>query len=268
MNNNIKQKLIQLLPDRLFLLLKGYGWDGNFSNWEEAKKRCCGYEAESILQKVKESVFKVKNGEAVYERDSVIFDKIEYSWELLSTLMWVAAQNGGSLSLIDFGGSLGSAYYQNKVFLDKLNNVSWNIVEQQNYVKVGIESFQNEILRFYCSISDCCAVANNKIDVILFSGVLQYLENPLNILQEAFSCGIKYIIIDRTGFTPNNKQRITVQKVPDRIYDASYPCRFFSEKDFLDYFEENNYELIADFEALDKVNIPSKYKGFIFQLLH
>jgi len=260
----MKQTLIRLMPDRLFLLLKGYGWYGDFATWEEAKKKSGGYEVESILIKTKESLLKVKNGEAVYERDSVIFDKIEYSWELLASLMWAAAQNGGSLNLIDFGGSLGSAYYQNKTFLDKLNSVSWNIVEQQNYVKVGIESFQNDNLQFYYSISDCCSELGNKIDVILFSGVLQYLENPFEILKEAFSCGIKYIIVDRTGFTLNNKQRITVQKVPNRIYEASYPCRFFSEKDFLAYFEDNNYDLVADFDALDKVNIPSKYKGFIF----
>ena len=263
--NNMKQTLIRLLPDRLFLFLKGYGWYGDFSTWEEAKKMTDGYCSESILLKVKESLLKVKNGEAVYERDSVIFDQIDYSWELLSALMWVAAQNGGRLNLIDFGGSLGSTYFQNKRFFDKVKKVSWNIVEQQNYVKVGIESFQNDNLHFYYSISDCCSELGNKIDVILFSGVLQYLENPFEILKEAFGFGIKYIIVDRTGFTLNNKQRITVQKVPSRIYEASYPCRFFSEKDFLACFEENNYELIADFDVLDNTNIPSKYKGFIFQ---
>ena len=262
----MKQTLIRLLPDRLFLLLKGYGWYGNFDSWEEAKKMTVGYEADTILLKVKESLLKVKNGEAVYERDSVIFDKTEYSWELLAMLMWVAAQNGGKLNLIDFGGSLGSTYFQNKKFLDMLNHVSWNIVEQPNYVKAGIESFQNETLHFYSSISECFSDSTQKIDVILYSSVLQYLENPFEILKEAFGYGIKYIVVDRTGFTFNNKQRLTVQKVPSRIYDAAYPCRFFSEKDFLACFEENRYELIADFEALDKANIPSKYKGFIFQL--
>ena len=262
----MKQKLIQLLPDRLFLLLKGYGWFGNFNNWEEAKKMSDGYDADNILLKTKEALLKVKNGEAVYERDSVIFDKIDYSWELLAFLMWVAAQNEGRLNLIDFGGSLGSTYYQNKAFLDRLNNVTWNIVEQPNYVKVGLEYFQNDVLRFFNCISDCCTETNQKMDVILFSSVLQYLENPFEILKEAFSSGIKCIIVDRTGFTHNNTQRITVQKVPLQIYDASYPCWFFKETDFLTFFSENNYELLADFDAFDKANIPSQYKGFLFQL--
>ena len=261
-----KQKLIQQLPDKLFVNLKKWGWYGNFKTWQEAQNKSAGYETEAIIEKVASSLLKVKNGEAVYERDSVLFDKIEYSWELLATLMWVAAQNEGVLNLIDFGGSLGSTYYQNKKILDKLNQVSWNIVEQPIFVKVGIESFQNETLKFYHSMNDCCSEHNKRIDVILFSGVLQYVETPFDFLKEAFGFGIKYIIVDRTGFTLNNKQRITIQKVPLRIYDATYPCRFFSEKEFLAFFENNNYELVADFDALDIVNVPSKYKGFIFQL--
>jgi putative methyltransferase (TIGR04325 family) len=261
----MKQKLIQSLPDKLFLFLKGYGWYGNFKNWEEARHHSIGYDAENILNQVKTTLLKVKNGEAVYERDSVVFDKIEYSWELLSALMWIAAQNKGNLHVIDFGGSLGSTYYQNKVFLDSLTDVSWNIVEQSNYVKVGVESFQDDRLYFYTSIKDCNLQSKTQMNVILLSSVLQYLEFPYKILKEVFNCQIEYIVIDRTGFTLNNMERITVQKVPGRIYEATYPCRFFNEKEFVSYFEKNNYGLIFDFSSLDCANIRSKYKGFVFK---
>jgi putative methyltransferase (TIGR04325 family) len=261
----MKERLIQLLPNKLFFLLKGYGWYGDFKNWEKARQHAIGYDAENIVNQVKNSLLKVKNGEAIYERDSVVFNKVEYSWELLSALMWIAAQNNGNLHIIDFGGSLGSTYYQNKVFIDSLPKVSWNIVEQPNYVKVGIESFQNDTLQFYLSIKDCCQKSKEKIDTILFSSVLQYLEYPYEILKEVFECRqIEYIIIDRTGFTLNNKEQITVQKVPGRIYEATYPCRFFNEKEFIAHFEENNYKLIFEFNSLDCANIRSKYKGFVF----
>jgi putative methyltransferase (TIGR04325 family) len=179
--------------------------------------------------------------------------------------MWIAAQNKGELHLIDFGGSLGSTYFQNKLFLDTLTNVSWNIVEQANYVKAGIESFQNEQLRFYTSIEECHSQSKNKISAMLFSSVLQYLEFPYDILKEACRLQTEYILIDRVGFTLNNQDRITVQKVPAKIYEATYPCWFFGEKRFVSFFEENHYELVVAFDALDTVNIPSKYKGFIFR---
>ena len=262
----IKKKIIQHLPDGLFVKLKKWGWYGDFEVWQEAKDKSGSWDADNILKRVASSLLKVKNGEAGYERDSVLFDKIEYNWELLAIMMCIAAQNEARLNLIDFGGSLGSTYYQNKKYLDSLISVSWNIVEQPNFVEVGKKLFQDEKLRFYHSIHECCSKPDQKIDVILFSSVLQYLDYPFDILKEAFGFGIKYMIVDRTGFTLNNKERITIQKVPSTIYDASYPCRFFCEKDFIAFFEENNYGLISDFEALDEANIPSKYKGFIFQL--
>jgi putative methyltransferase (TIGR04325 family) len=265
MSYKVKQFLIQqFLPDKLFLFLKGYGWYGDFRSWQEAEAASVGYDAENILQQVKTSLLKVKNGDAVYERDSVIFDTIQYSWELLAALMWIAAQNKGQLHLIDFGGSLGSTYYQNKIFLDYLDDVSWNIVEQDKFVDVGREIFQDDTLRFYTSISEYCLKRRGEINTILFSSVLQYLEAPFDVLKEAFDSQIKYIVVDRTGFTLNDKERITIQKVPVRIYKASYPCRFFSEAEFVDFFEQNNYRLISDFVAHDQANVPSIWKGFIF----
>jgi putative methyltransferase (TIGR04325 family) len=180
--------------------------------------------------------------------------------------MWIAAQNEGNLRIIDFGGSLGSTYFQNKRFLDSLKTVSWNIVEQPSFVQVGMDTFQNDVLKFYFSIRDAVKSSANT-DAVLFSSVLQYLESPFKVLKEAAGLKIPYIIIDRTGFTLNDaKSRITVQKVPEKIYSTSYPCWFFNEKEFLHFFESADYELIADFDALDVVNIPSVYKGFIFRL--
>ena len=261
----MKQKIIQALPARLFIALKKWGWYGDFPNWESAKKKTKGYDDGLILEKVKNSLFKVKNGEAVYERDSVLFDEIEYSWEMLAGLMWIAAQNKGNINLIDFGGSLGSTYYQNKSFLDSLASVSWNIVEQQNFVKEGISSFEDDRLKFYYSIEECIANSNNTVNCILFSNVLQYLEQPYSLLEGAFNYNIPYIVINKTGFAKNRKERLTVQIVPDKIYEATYPCRFFNENEFVEFFKKNGYEQIVSFQDLEQVNIPSVYKGFIFK---
>ena len=262
----MKQKIIQALPPKLFISIKKWGWYGNFPNWESAKKKTKGYDDGLILEKVKSSLLKVKNGDAVYERDSVLFDNVEYSWEILAGLMWIAAQNKGALNLIDFGGSLGSTYYQNKSFLDSLDSVSWNIVEQHNFVKEGIDSFENDRLKFYDSIEECITNNTQELNCILLSCVLPYIEKPFELLDEIFKYKIKYIIIDRTGFTKNGKTRLTIQKVPTKIYNASYPCWFFHEKEFTMFFEKNGYEQIACFTNQDQVNIPSVYKGFIYKL--
>ena len=260
--STVKSIIKTLVPKVIlnFVTAFFYGWKGNYSDWSIALNKTSGYDADNILEKVKESSLKVKREEVTYERDSVIFDKKQYSYPVLSSLMWIAAQNNGRLNVIDFGGSLGSSYYQNKEFLDSIENVKWNIVEQANFVKVGKELFENNQLRFYDSIGEC--VNKNEADVILLSSVLQYLEKPYDLLNQLKEAEIKYIIIDRTPFI-NGDDRITIQKVHPKIYKAKYPCWFFNKLKFISYLEMD-YDLIIEFDSLDRANIKSEFKGYLF----
>lgn len=244
-----------------------YGWFGDYSSWQEAKKECIGYQDDEIISKVKDAVLKVKNGEAVFERDSVIFDKIEYSWSTLAALCWIAAQNSGVLKIIDFGGSLGSSYYQNRKFLNYLKKVEWNIIEQNHFVQTGKVFFQDNELRFFENIEEC--YFNTNPEAVLFSSTLQYLEHPFEILSKFFEKKINYIIIDLTGFTSNNEaSKITIQKVNPVIYNASYPSWIFNKTEFLNIFSTNSYELIESFESDISLNYKGEnknYEGFIFK---
>jgi putative methyltransferase (TIGR04325 family) len=65
---------------------------------------------------VLEAPLKVRCGEAVFGRNSVLFDEIQYSWPVTAALMWAAARNNRNPHIIDFGGSLGNSYFQDKIF--------------------------------------------------------------------------------------------------------------------------------------------------------
>jgi putative methyltransferase (TIGR04325 family) len=215
-----------------------------------------------ILTKVKSSLLKVKQGEAVYERDSVLFDRINYPFPVLTTLLKTALDNYSQLSVLDFGGSLGSSYYQCKNFFTTVDNFKWCIVEQENFVKTGKQYFEDNHLKFFNSIDEC--LKSEKPDIILLSSVVQYLEFPYQFLENLVSYNFKYILFDRTAFVTKGDDRLTVQKVPPDIYPASYPSWFLNLDRFLSFFL-NKYELVYDFDALDKANIPSQYKGFYFR---
>lgn len=249
------------------ILPSQYGWFGDYRSWSEAKKECSGYQDDEIITKVKESILKVKHGEAEFERDSVIFNEIEYSWPTLTALNWIAAQHSGILKIIDFGGSLGSSYYQNRKFLKYLNKVEWNIIEQENFVKVGRELFQDNELRFFDSIEDCYSYSSPQ--AVLFSSVLQYLESPYEVLDKLFDQKIKYIIVDLTGFTSNNEaSKITIQKVNPAIYKASYPSWIFNEQEFLNVFNKHSYILVESFKSEITFTYKGEvknYLGFIFK---
>jgi len=244
---------------------RDYGISGDYSSWDEALHASTGYDTDLILEKTKAALLKVKKGEAIYERDSVMFNEIQYSWPLLAGLMWVAAQSLGQLNVLDFGGSLGSTYYQNCAFSRNLPEVRWNIIEQPAHVKVGKEYFENEVLKFFPDIETC--LYETKPNVILLSGVLQYLESPYEMLNKLLDLPCDYLIIDRTSFWDGSKDRLCVQQVPPSIYPASYPIWIFSEHNFLQHIQKRDFEIVAEFQSLDKIKAPihAVWKGMMLE---
>ena len=239
---------------------------GYYASWREAQQASGGYDSGLILSKVRDSLLKVKRGESVYERDSVLFDEVQYSWPLLAGLLWAASQNGNRLNLVDFGGLLGSTYFQNRTFLAHLPELQWSIVEQQSFVECGKSHFETEQVKFYHSLNDC--MTDRHPDTMLLCSVLPYLEKPYDLLQEVIKRGFSSIIVDRTSVLLSGEDRITVQTVPPGIYQASYPAWFLNKAKFCRFLEPA-YELVAEFDALaGEVQIEGETayeKGFIFR---
>lgn len=221
-------------------------WEGPFSIWEEVSLKSTGYDKFEILEQCKNSLLKVKNKEAAYERDSVLFDQIQYSWPLLAALQKAAIEKNGNLHVLDFGGSLGSSYYQNRSFLGPLKELSWSIVEQDHFVICGKENFQNSELRFYHTIDQC--LEEKGVDILLLSSVLQYLDHPFEFFETLMNYKFKYIVIDRTTFIKGSESKVMLQSVSENIYEASYPCWFLSEDKLTSIFEKN-YIRVAEFDS-------------------
>ncbi len=248
--------------------MRRHGWHGNFASWDEAKKASSGYDDIMILEKVSQAVLKVKRGEAAYERDSILFDSVDYSWPLVAGLLWIGSRSNNRLSVLDFGGSLGSSYFQNMKFLSHLDRLRWSIVEQKHFVDRGKQMFEDECLRFYHDISTCATQEHPNI--LLCSSVLSYLEKPFEFLNLVAGLDIPFIIVDQTLFlNGDGGDRLTVQRVPPSIYTASYPCWIFNKKKFLKVLTEK-FSLVEEFDAhmgttVDLGDAVASFKGFIFQ---
>lgn len=265
---NQKKNLKELLPPFLIRTLRKTGlfnnivWRGNYTNWDDALAQSTGYDSKEVLEKVKDALLKVKRGQAVHERDSVLFDEIEYAWPVLAGIMWIYAQEQ-RLSIVDFGGSLGSTYFQNRKFLGSLKMVKWNIIEQLRFVDIGIEHFQDNRLMFYYNIESC--LKDTQPNCILLSCVLPYIRDPFCVLDELLKYNIKYLILDKMPFIEGDVDRLTVQHTPNSIYEASYPAWFFSEKKMKVRLSEK-YRIIEEYQCRDEANIKSSYKGIILML--
>jgi putative methyltransferase (TIGR04325 family) len=216
-------------------------------DWAEARAASSGYDDPAILDKVAAATRKVLAGQAEYERDSVLFDRIEYAWPVLAGLLWAAAGNGGRLSVIDFGGSLGTTYFQNRKFLRNLD-VRWNVVEQPHFAARGRAEFEDDRLRFHESVD--AARSAGAPDVVLFGGSLQFLERPYEVLEGVTRLPHGVMILDATPFSELDDDRVCVQHVPASIYAASYPSHVFSRAKFGRWLQAHGWTALETFGSL------------------
>lgn len=263
----IVRRLLPFVPPAFVAWVRpGIRFRGPYASWAEAARDAEGYDAPRIVAKVRDAMRKVVQGEAICERDSVLFAEPIYPFPLIALLQRAAAENERGLTVLDYGGALGSSYYQCRDFLGRIEPLRWWIVEQPAFVECGRREFENGILRFFESIEDC--VAQGRPDVVLLSGVLQYLPDPSAILQNVRRIEAPYIVVDRTPIATNNKQAIAVQIVPSSINRSSYPARLFNEE-ALKTSLLGAYAQIASFDAVDGElgtgRLRARFKGFIFQ---
>ncbi|MGI6525781.1 MAG: methyltransferase, TIGR04325 family, partial [Bdellovibrionota bacterium] len=221
-------------------------YTGDYPDWETALKMTSGYDSDIILEKHLAAARAVKNGSALWERDSVVFHKPEVRQPLLNQLLHIAQQSDSHLHLLDFGGSFGSTYQQHRPYLIQIKDLSWNVVEQKHIVQIGQQEFQSERLKFFDSIEDVLTATKNNINAALFSGSIQYLDEPYFYLEKIVANKIPYIIFDRLTLLPDaapQRDRISIQRVSPSIYDASYPCWWFSKEKLEAFLHKHGYDI-------------------------
>lgn len=245
---------------------KKYGWFGDYSSWSEAERDASGYDSDLILDKVRDALLKVKFGMFRFERDSFNFNSEVSPGEAINLISSLSTDKKDTLHVLDFGGSLGSTYFRFVHYHPDLQ-IKWSIVEQEKFVKAGKEYFESSHLLFFSSIND--ATKTYFPDVVLLSSVLQYLENPNDVIEQLNTLKSNYILIDRTAIIEREKDRITLQIVPPEIYEASYPAWYFNEDRLLKKF--TNYKLVKEFESpmdpREKLDGELTYrKGYLLKL--
>jgi len=219
---------------------------GDYENWLVAIDDASGYEAPSILEKVISATRSVCGGVASYERDSVLFDKPAVSHPLFSWLMYVAGREQNALRVMDFGGALGSTYFQHRHLLAHIESLKWGVVEQAHYVDAGKREFETPVLRYFYSSDECIQAIQPNF--MLLSGVLQYLETPYEMLDGLLEKNLPYVLIDRASAHRLGRDRLAIQHVPASIYEASYPIWFLDAARIEAVFDGHGYEVVDTFD--------------------
>ena len=250
--------LLKLLKKNLFKNHKAFT---TYPSWEEAQKASIGYDDDSFIKKLRNSAKLVFEEKEIYERDTVIFTKIQYSWPLLASLIF-ASSKCKTLKLIDFGGALGTSFHQNKRFLSKLHkDFKWRIVEQPKLVDIGKKEFTDKFVSFYNTIEEASV---DQVDVVFFGGSICYMKNPYSYLEAAIETKAPYVIIDRTPITRDIDDTFAIQYVHPSIYKAAYPIRNFNYTNFVKPFEKD-YNLIEEWVCDLQADPENTAMGFIFE---
>lgn len=230
---------------------------GSHRTWADARLACTGYDAPIILDKVRLATAKVVAGEAACERDSVALERIEYSMPLLASLLYVASRCRNRLRVLDYGGALGSSYWQNRHLLTHLTDLHWSIVEQPHFAQVGRQEFSTAVLDFHDSLASALETAPN---LVLLSSLLPYVEHPFDLLTSTFeAAAFPFVVIDRTPFFLRDlPDRITVEHVTPEIYDASYPAWFFNRPKFDQFLDSSPYRVIEIFDSWERWDVEGE----------
>lgn len=221
---------------------------GPFPDWQSAVARTIGYQDPQILERVEAATRAVVSGAGQYEQDGVVFPNPAKPNAALAALM-LAATMEDHLSVLDFGGALGSHFLRWKAFLDRLPGTQWHVVEQPGYVARGraIHSQSGLPIHFYQRIADI----DVPVNVAIASSVLQYLEAPASVLQAIMTAAPRAIILDRTPFSLEDREYIMTQLVPCGRGHASYPIRLLSWPSISEQLAER-YALLCSFPCDDE----------------
>ena len=248
-----------------FGIIQSHRLNGPYASWQEAERTTTTYAAPVILERVAASTEKLLRGEAAYERDSVLFDQVEWPWPLLAGLGRQAAADGGELRVLDFGGSLGGTFVIARRFLNPDVRMSWRVVEQPHFVAEAAKLPMPRDLSFYSSIRS--AIDSFAPNVVIASGVLQVLPSPHQVLGELLAIGAKLLLIERTPCIDADEDMLAVQQVPAKIFPASYPNWLFSRRR-LQAEIATRYREVAGFESGERLDFNGHsiaHLGWIFE---
>jgi putative methyltransferase (TIGR04325 family) len=243
-------------------------WEGDFSQWKDASARASGYDSPLILEKVCQAIRTVKAGRAAFERDSVMFETEDFNWPLVAQLLRIATASGEHLRVLDFGGSLGSTWFQNRRILAGLAEVRWNVVEQPSFVAAGRKEFEDEFLRFFATAAE--SAASCPPDVVLASNVVQYLPDPFRSLRDLAAVNAPFLLLDRTATLSAGRARLTLQTTPEWIYPAAYPAWFLPWHDIVkavepSYTLDSSFASTIDSPRALRDGVRVEWRGGLFQ---
>ena len=141
------------------------------------------------------------------------------------------------LNVLDYGGGLASTFFRNFDIINGLG-FTWTIIEQDHIVKAADKLLHQIPNLKFLSVSDFNQQENVSFEILIFGSSLQFMEKPKNLLASLCHDNLKSIIFEQIPFMKDGPTRLTIQKVKEPIYNASYPAWHFNENEFQSWIDK------------------------------
>ncbi len=220
-------------------------FEGPYSTWQDAAANAAGWDAPAILGKTLDLSLKIRDGLIEFQQDLVEYGRIRYSETIIAFLAMASGMNDGKLDIVDFGGSLGTNFAQNRKLLRPFvdgGKCHWIIIERPPTVDLGRKHFSDQSLRFFATLDELKAQCDQVPTSFLFSGSMQYIEEPFTLLDQIIEGGMNLVAFDRLFVSTKKQHQIFIQH-----HRATYPTWCFSRNLFVETMSSKGFVLVEEF---------------------
>ena len=143
-----------------------------------------------------------------------------------------------AINVLDFGGAAGFHFFVAKQALTHGPALKWHVLETEQ-MSNSAKRFEESGIRFFHNLGDATKNMQN-IDLVIASSVLQYCDNPLDVLTDLLDLSPRFMFITRTPLIEDGEPWCSIQSshmrdngpgpLPPEFKDrkVSYPISFAS----------------------------------------
>ena len=196
-------------------------------SWESAVRKSSGYESVNVIEPIVAAARRLQSDSQTSFVSNSRYQQIAAG--MLFSISQERFNIGEPIRVLDVGGAGADYFYQFQKFAPQIN-FDWTVLETPALAEAMANEFGRNLtnLRWLDSIKN----TRETYDVVLCSSVLQYVENPFELLAILVKKS-KFVIINRIPLVGSPEHFYAVQNIITNGKRSSYPVHFFSEKAFL-----------------------------------
>ncbi len=178
-------------------------------------------------------------------------------------LFWMQKLLTDGTNVFDFGGNVGTHYFQYRGYLQLTDTVTWTVLDLPEIVKAGKHRHSEQNLFFTDDVNQV-----RQADILLASGVVQYIED-FSTFVSTLNFQPPHLLINRLPLY-DGERFVTLQNGGN----VFYPQYVFNRARFIRSIEDIGYRLVDEWiDYIDSCFIPFRsrnslphYCGLYFEM--